>query len=183
MTVEVLQLLLALGLFGQVADHVRHGAEPLALPMMGVSLLALAANLACLVLIARHRDGGAHMKASYIFSANDVLANLGVILAGGLVAIAGATGVSALAAGDGAAADVAAGVADAAACATRGRNASIMPRSVLIATRFSGSCSTPAPFLPITMPGRAVNTFTRRCLPARSIVILETEAMANFFFK
>ena len=49
-------------------------------------LLALAANVACLVLIARHREGGVHMKASYIFSANDVIANLGVIGAGALVA-------------------------------------------------------------------------------------------------
>lgn len=84
-----LQLVLALGLFGQVASHVIHGAEPLAAGMVGVSLLALAANVACLLLVARHRDGGAHMRASYIFSANDVLANLGVIVAGGLVAWTG----------------------------------------------------------------------------------------------
>lgn len=86
----VLQLVLALGLFGQVVQHTIHGAEPLALPMMAVSVLALAANAACLVLVARHRDGGAHMKASYIFSATDVLANLGVIVAGALVAWTGA---------------------------------------------------------------------------------------------
>ncbi len=86
----VLQLVLALGLFGQVAQHVIYGAEPLALPMMVVSVLALCANAACLLLVARHRDGGAHMKASYIFSATDVLANLGVIVAGALVAWTGA---------------------------------------------------------------------------------------------
>ncbi|MCW8866803.1 MAG: hypothetical protein OQK08_00350, partial [Marinobacter sp.] len=33
--------------------------------------------------------GGAHMKASWIFSANDVVINLGVILAGLLVAWTG----------------------------------------------------------------------------------------------
>ena len=82
----VLQLLLGLGLFVQVADHVLYGSETLAGAMMGVSLLALVANVACMVLIAGHRDGGAHMKASYIFTANDALANLGVIVAGGLVA-------------------------------------------------------------------------------------------------
>lgn len=37
------------------------------------------------MLIARNRHGGARMKASWIFSANDVIANLGVILAGVLV--------------------------------------------------------------------------------------------------
>jgi len=43
----------------------------------------------CLMLIFKSRDGGAHMKASWIFSANDVIANLGVILAGVLVAWTG----------------------------------------------------------------------------------------------
>ena len=57
--------------------------------MIGISLLALAANVTCLLLIARHRHGGAHMKASWIFSTNDVLANLGVIAAGALVALTG----------------------------------------------------------------------------------------------
>jgi Co/Zn/Cd efflux system component len=54
-----------------------------------VSLLALAANVSCLLLLARHRHGGAHMKASWIFSTNDVLANLGVVSAGVLVAWTG----------------------------------------------------------------------------------------------
>ena len=53
--------------------------------MIGVSLVALAANAICLVLLARHRHGGAHMKASWIFTSTDVLANLGVIVAGALV--------------------------------------------------------------------------------------------------
>ncbi|HEX5802821.1 MAG TPA: cation transporter [Azospira sp.] len=85
-----LQLLLALGLFAQVGWRLVHGAEPLAGMMMGVALLALAANLACLLLLHRHRGGGAHLRASYLFSANDVLANLGVVVAGGLVAWLGA---------------------------------------------------------------------------------------------
>ncbi len=57
--------------------------------MIGISLLALAANVGCLVLISRHRHGGAHMKASWIFSTNDVLVNLGVMAAGALVAWTG----------------------------------------------------------------------------------------------
>jgi len=35
------------------------------------------------------KDSGAHMKASWIFSANDVIANLGLIVAGLLVALTG----------------------------------------------------------------------------------------------
>jgi Co/Zn/Cd efflux system component len=57
--------------------------------MIGVSALALAANVACLLLISQHRHAGVHMTASYIFSANDVIANLGVIAAGLLVSWTG----------------------------------------------------------------------------------------------
>lgn len=53
--------------------------------MMGVGLLALLASLACVALVARHRDGGLHLKASWIFTTNDALAYVGVILAGELV--------------------------------------------------------------------------------------------------
>lgn len=59
--------------------------------MMGVSVLALAANVTCLALLSRHRTGGVHMRASWIFSTNDVIANLGVILAGALVALTGSS--------------------------------------------------------------------------------------------
>ncbi|MBU2677590.1 MAG: cation transporter [Gammaproteobacteria bacterium] len=52
-------------------------------------LVALAANVACLRLIARHRDGGVHMRASWIFAKNDVIANIGVILSGCLVDMTG----------------------------------------------------------------------------------------------
>jgi Co/Zn/Cd efflux system component len=84
-----LQLLLALGALAEVGRRFLFGSEPVSMLMMAVGLLALIANTACLLLIGRQRDRGAHMKASYIFSANDVLANLGVILAGTLVALTG----------------------------------------------------------------------------------------------
>jgi len=84
-----LQLALALGAFLEVARRAALGSEPEPPTMIGVSALALAANVACLALIHRHRHRGAHMRASYIFSANDVLANLGVIAAGALVAATG----------------------------------------------------------------------------------------------
>lgn len=53
--------------------------------MMGIGAIALLANVICLSLIAKHRQGEVHMRASWIFSRNDVIANLGVICAGGLV--------------------------------------------------------------------------------------------------
>lgn len=80
-----LQLALALGMLLEVGRRAWFGADPLGHAMIGIALLALCANVACLLLIRRHRHGGAHMRASFIFSANDVIANLGVILAGALV--------------------------------------------------------------------------------------------------
>ena len=83
------ELLLALGALTEVLRRWLTGSAPEPLPMMGIALLALAANVTCMVLLAKHRDGGAHMKASWIFSTNDVFANLGVIIAGALVAWTG----------------------------------------------------------------------------------------------
>jgi Co/Zn/Cd efflux system component len=81
-----LQAGLALGAMAEVLRRLWWGSEPESLWMMGVSTVALAANVTCLYLISRHREGGAHMRASWICSTNDVLANLGVIAAGLLVA-------------------------------------------------------------------------------------------------
>jgi Co/Zn/Cd efflux system component len=84
-----LQLALALAALGEVARRFVFGSEPQSELMMAVGLLALLANAVCLVLVAPRRHRGAHMKASVIFSANDVMANLGVIAAGALVAWTG----------------------------------------------------------------------------------------------
>lgn len=81
-----LQLLLAVGALAEVARRFIYGSEPHSVLMMSVGLIALLANVTCLALISKKRDRGAHMTASYIFSANDVIANLGVIVAGILVA-------------------------------------------------------------------------------------------------
>lgn len=80
-----LQLALALGALAEVVRGFVFGSEPQSLLMWSVGLLALVANTVALILVAEQRDRGAHMTASYIFTANDVLANLGVIVAGALV--------------------------------------------------------------------------------------------------
>lgn len=89
----LLQVVLALGVLAEVVRRALYGSEPMSALMMGMGVLALAANVACLWLLARERDGGGesgvHMKASWIFSVNDVLANIGVIVAGTLVALTG----------------------------------------------------------------------------------------------
>ena len=84
-----LQVILGFGVLFEVVRRVMLGSEPESSLIMAVGLVALLANLACLVLIAKHRDGGVHMRASWIFSTNDVIANLGVIISGALVAFFG----------------------------------------------------------------------------------------------
>lgn len=53
--------------------------------MIYVSVLALMANGICLYLLQQSNSEEAHMKASMIFTSNDVIINLGVIIAGVLV--------------------------------------------------------------------------------------------------
>jgi Co/Zn/Cd efflux system component len=84
-----LQVGLALGALGEVLRRLVFGSGPEAPTMMSIALLALAANVTCLVLIARSRHYGVHMMAVFICSANDVIANAGVIAAGALVAWTG----------------------------------------------------------------------------------------------
>lgn len=84
-----LQIILAIWVLLDVLRRTVVGSEPISALMVGIGALALLANLLCLVLVRRHREGGVHMRASVIFSTNDTLANLGVILAGLLVAWSG----------------------------------------------------------------------------------------------
>ncbi len=84
-----LQIALALGALVEVARRAVVGSEPVEALMIGVAAIALVANVACIALLARHRGGGVHLKASWIFSTNDALANLGVIVAGVLVRMTG----------------------------------------------------------------------------------------------
>lgn len=81
----VFQMVLALGALTEVIRRVIFGSDPEAPLMMIVAATAFVANVICMWLLARHRHGGVHMKASWIFTTNDVIANLGVIAAGVLV--------------------------------------------------------------------------------------------------
>lgn len=80
-----MQMFLAAFALIEVIRRFIFGSDPESSYMMWVSLVALIANVICLVLVSRHRDSGVHMKASQIFSANDVVANIGVLIAGVLV--------------------------------------------------------------------------------------------------
>jgi len=83
------QIGLAVWAAAEVLRRFLWGSEPRSTWMIVIGALALAANVACLALLAKHRKGEIHLRASFIFSTNDVLANLGVILGGLLVAATG----------------------------------------------------------------------------------------------
>jgi len=83
----VMQVFLGIGVIAEVVRRFFVGSEPEPYFMVGVGLAALVANSVCLMLIAKHRDGEIHMRASWIFSRNDVVANVGVIVAGLLVGV------------------------------------------------------------------------------------------------
>lgn len=53
--------------------------------MMIVAAFAFFANMICLYLLQKQKSEDAHMKASMIFTSNDIIVNLGVIAAGFLV--------------------------------------------------------------------------------------------------
>ncbi|HHM05470.1 MAG TPA: cation transporter [Gammaproteobacteria bacterium] len=82
----IFQVLLGLGVLFDIVRRFIVGSGPESLLMMVVGLVALIANTICLMLIYKHRQGEVHMRASWLFSKNDVIANLGVIGGGMLVA-------------------------------------------------------------------------------------------------
>jgi Co/Zn/Cd efflux system component len=86
----VVQFVLAAALLVDVLRRaVTGGVDPLPGPMVVVTLLALAVNIESTRLTARHRGDGVHLRAAWIFSAADVLGNVGVLLAAALVAVTG----------------------------------------------------------------------------------------------
>ncbi|MGD9524821.1 MAG: cation transporter [Gemmatimonadales bacterium] len=85
----VIQILLGAAVLAESLRRFLMGSDPVGPVMIGVGAVALVANVTCLILMARFRRGRIHMRAAWIFSSNDVLANLGVILSGVLVTTLG----------------------------------------------------------------------------------------------
>lgn len=84
------QLLLAgFGIFEVVRRFIGAGNEPSSMLMIIISLIALAGNLASLFVLQRAQSQDVHMKASWIFTSNDVIANISVMFAGILVFLTG----------------------------------------------------------------------------------------------
>ena len=80
------QLALALiGLIEVIRRFISFEAVPDFKMMIIVSILALIANSICLYLLQKSKSEEAHMKATMIFTSNDIIINAGVITAGILV--------------------------------------------------------------------------------------------------
>ena len=85
----ILQIILGFSVIAEVLRRLYFGSEPESFLIMAVGAAALMANIYCVRLIWRHRNTGVHMRASWIFTTNDVIANLGVIISGCLVWVFG----------------------------------------------------------------------------------------------
>ena len=80
------QLTLAVfGLIEVVRRFLGFGEVPEYQIMIAISSFALIGNAASLYILQKSKNEEAHMQASYIFLSNDVVINIGVILAGGFV--------------------------------------------------------------------------------------------------
>ena len=85
----VIQIILGVTVSLDVIRRLILGSNPESNIMMAIGIMALFANLICLLLISKYRHDDVHMRASWIFSKNDVVANVGIIVSGGLVYLLG----------------------------------------------------------------------------------------------
>lgn len=83
------QMTLALGALAEVFRRTIVGSNPEGNLMICVAAVALIANAFSMWILSSHRKGEVHMRASWIFLSNDVIANSGVIVAGLLVMATG----------------------------------------------------------------------------------------------
>lgn len=74
-------LAFGIGVLVEIAARVASGAPPLSGPMLVMSLVALAANLYCFRLLWQFRHQDLNMASTFECSQNDIVANIGVVLA------------------------------------------------------------------------------------------------------
>lgn len=77
----ILILAFSIAVFAEVVVKIFSDIIPVAQTMGGVGFLALIANLACLLLLMKHKNDDINMRSTYICSRNDIISNSGVIIA------------------------------------------------------------------------------------------------------
>lgn len=80
-------LAFGIGIVVDIAIKMHSGLPPSSMLMLAFGALALAANLLCLRLLWRFRGHDVNMASTFECSRNDVVSNLGVLVAAGAVAI------------------------------------------------------------------------------------------------
>ena len=84
-----LLLLVGLGMIVEVARRLVWGGDPEGSWMMAVALVALAVNIFVLRLLSRQQRDEVHIRAAWIFTRADVVANVSVIVAGLAILLTG----------------------------------------------------------------------------------------------
>lgn len=80
---------LGFGVIGFAIWRAMHALAPEADLMGGIGIVALLVNISAALILARFREGDANVRAIWLFSRNDSVANVAVIVAAGLVAWTG----------------------------------------------------------------------------------------------
>ncbi|ANJ66677.1 hypothetical protein A9404_04145 [Halothiobacillus diazotrophicus] len=81
----VLLLILGAGIVFDVFRRGVFGSEPEGMIMIVFSAISLVVNVTVLKLLGKFRDGEVHLRATWVFTRMDVLANLGVFASGVIV--------------------------------------------------------------------------------------------------
>jgi len=88
----VIMAAFGVGVLAHVAFKTVHGLVPTAEVMGVVGIMAIAANLICLMLLWHHRGDDINMRSAWVCSRNDVIGNAGVLLAALAVHLTGSPG-------------------------------------------------------------------------------------------
>lgn len=84
-----LLLLLGVVVLVDVGRRALLGSQPESLVMMAVAFVSFLVNANVLRMLGRYREGEVHLRATWIFTRVDVIANVGVMLSGLLVLLTG----------------------------------------------------------------------------------------------
>jgi len=83
----VIMFLFAIAVFARASYQLFAGASPEASIMGVIGVVALLANLFCLLLLTRHRQDNLNMSSVWLCSRNDIIANTSVLAAAVLVSL------------------------------------------------------------------------------------------------
>lgn len=81
----VILLLLGIGVLIEVGRRAFYGEAPDGLLMLVVAAVSLAVNGTVLRMLSKYREGDVHLRATWIFTRADVIANLALIASGAIV--------------------------------------------------------------------------------------------------